>query len=222
MKKCLLLAASCIALSFGSAQAADVTYGNYDWSGPYLGIKGGGALDGDASQSGAFGTSGNYDVDGFLIGIMSGYNLQMDRLVIGIDSDYSFAGIDGGTTANACGGGCSTDIDYFGTSRLRIGYAFDRLLPYATGGLASALVDGSVNGTGGNSKLHFGFAVGGGLEYAFAQGWSARVEYLYVDLESKNHSYGGTSISNDLVDMHIVRAGVSMNVGWIWDAILGR
>lgn len=154
---------------------------------------------------------------------MSGYNFQHGNLVFGIDSDNSFADIDGSTTnAMACPATCSTDIDYLGTTRARVGYAVDRFLPYATGGLATALVDGQVNGMGANSKFHYGFAVGGGLEWAITDGWSARAEYLYIDLEDKNHNFGGTSINIDVDDMHVVRAGISMNTGWILDRILGR
>ena len=95
-------------------------------------------------------------------------------------------------------------------------------LPYATGGLASALVDGNANGVGAKSKFHFGYAVGGGLEWAITDGWAARAEYLFIDLDSKSHNFGGTGINIDVSDMHVIRAGISMNTGWIWDSILGR
>ena len=167
-------------------------------------------------------TSGDYDVDGFLIGVMSGYNFQSGNFVFGIDSDMSFADIDGNVTNAVCAATCSTEIDYFGTTRARIGFAMDNILPYATGGLATGLVDGRINGVNGKSKIHYGYAVGGGVEWAFMQGWAARVEYLYADLGSKNHRFGATRVNVDVSDMHIVRAGVSMNTGWIWDSILGR
>lgn len=215
---------------FGSQRALSALFlplnaqaqGVYDWSGAYFGIKGGGAIDGTANQANAFVAGGDYDVDGFLVGIMSGYNLQRGNIVFGIDSDSSFADIDGSNTSAACGGTCTSEIDYLGTTRLRAGYAMDRFLPYITGGVASALVDGTYGGASMSSEFHFGFAAGGGLEWAIMDGWSARAEYLYIDLQDKGHSFGPTRMGVDIDDMHVIRAGVSMNVGWVWDAVLGR
>jgi len=153
---------------------------------------------------------------------MGGYNIQHGNLVFGIDSDSAFADIDGSVNNAACFATCSTEIDYLGTTRLRVGYAMDRFLPYATGGLASALVDGNINGAGANSKFHFGFAVGGGLEWAITDGWAARAEYLYIDLEDKNHNFGVGNATIDVSDMHVIRAGISMNTDWFWDGIFGR
>ena len=77
--------------------------------------------------------------------------------------------------------------DFFGTVRGRLGYAFDRVLFFGTGGFAYA-DGGSSNGfntVGFNKKDDFrtGYAVGGGVEYAFLANWTARVEFLYVNLD---------------------------------------
>lgn len=76
------------------------------------------------------------------------------------------------------------DIDYFGTVRGRIGYAFNQYLVYATGGLAYG---------GGDTDL--GYTVGGGLEYAISRNLSVKVEGLYVNLDTKI-SGAGTSVYN--------------------------
>ena len=85
-------------------------------------------------------------------------------------------------------------LDWFGTVRGRIGYAVGdqgRWLPYITGGLAYG--QGSLNGAGNvgptavaftSSNTYVGWTIGGGLEWAFADKWSAKVEYLYMDLGS--------------------------------------
>ncbi len=221
MKKFLVLGASILALSLSAVGPARAD-GSYDWSGSYFGIKGGGAFDGTTVNSAGGLTSGDFAVDGFIIGAMSGYSLQYGNLVFGIDSDISFADIDGTSSAPACITTCTTEIEYLSTTRGRIGYAMDRFLPYATGGLATGLVDGTIAGVNGKSKFHIGYALGGGVEWAFMEGWFARVEYLFVDLGSKNHSFGGTRVNVDVKEMHVVRAGVSMDTDWIWDSILGR
>ncbi len=74
---------------------------------------------------------------------------------------------------------------WFGTVRGRIGYAFNNILLYGTGGLAFGTLKGEV---GGFSESHTtaGWTAGVGAEYAINQNWSAKIEYLYVDLSEKN------------------------------------
>lgn len=104
----------------------------------------------------------------------------------------------------------SDKLDWFGTVRGRLGYAFERWLPYVTGGWAYG--NGEINGTatvGGvatsfsGSQDYSGWTVGGGLEWAFANNWSAKAEYLYIDF-----SDGPNGSSKRLTD-NIVRAGVN-------------
>ena len=76
-------------------------------------------------------------------------------------------------------------LDYFGTVRGRLGYAFNRFLAYGTGGFAYG---------GGGSDM--GYAAGGGLEYAFTDRVSVKVEGLYVNL--RGNGSGGTTAAYDL------------------------
>jgi len=77
----------------------------------------------------------------------------------------------------------STRVPIQGSLRLRLGYACDRFLPYITGGLALANVRTRFEDTGGRedkkSEVLPGFTIGTGLEYAFTDRWSARIEYRY-------------------------------------------
>ena len=75
-----------------------------------------------------------------------------------------------------------------GSIRGRVGYALDRVLLYATGGVAFAgvntnLTTNSLLGLGGSfdsaSNTRVGWTVGGGLEYAVTNNWSIRAEYRY-------------------------------------------
>lgn len=136
-------------------------------------------------------------------GLQVGYNWQAGPLVIGTEADVSF-----GAVANSWGGTTQFDPYYgkdaqtmSGTVRGRIGYAFDRTLIYATGGLAwaenehgfgcdatrVALTNGCQNKRGGQafyvkqSPIDLGYVVGGGIEYAVSRNWSVKAEYLYAD-----------------------------------------
>jgi outer membrane immunogenic protein len=192
----------------------------YDWSGSYFGVKFGGAVDGTAA--GAIpGSAGEIGLDGILGGTMSGYNFQSGNIVFGIDSDFAFTDIKGSATAGAFTGRVS--IDTLSTTRARIGIAHDRFLPYVTGGLALATADFSVDGVGSdNNEWFVGYTLGGGVEWAINDSWAARVEYQYVDPGSEGISIGGNTARASLDDIHIVRAGVSLKTGFIWDALLGQ
>ena len=104
----------------------------YNWTGFYLGINGGGGW-GRSQWDGVDG----FDVSGGLIGGTIGYNWQVGQLVIGAEGDIDWSGM-GGTSTVLCPPGCTTRNDWLATVRGRVGYAFDRFLPYLTGGLASA------------------------------------------------------------------------------------
>lgn len=76
-----------------------------------------------------------------------------------------------------------------GTARGRLGYAFGPALLYGTGGWAWANneVSASSGGVTLSAKFsQYGYAAGGGLEYALAPNWSGKVEYLYNHFQSVN------------------------------------
>jgi outer membrane immunogenic protein len=153
----------------------------YMWAGPYIGIQGGGGW-GESHWDGAPAT-GNFDLSGGLIGGTIGYNWQQGPYVFGLEGDLAWSNIRGTTTVN-CALGCETRNSWLGTVRGRVGYAFDRFLPYFTGGLALGEVEANRPVFGGDSETRAGWTIGGGIEFAVAGPWTAKVEYLYVDLGS--------------------------------------
>jgi outer membrane immunogenic protein len=88
--------------------------------------------------------------------------------------------------------------------------AIDRSLVYATGGLAYGKVKSAIVGGGFDSNdTNFGWTIGGGIEHAVSRNWSAKVEYLHVDL-------GWTGIGTDLksdAKFDVVRAGLNYRFG---------
>jgi outer membrane immunogenic protein len=89
-----------------------------------------------------------------------------------------------------CAGRCFTEITSIGTVRGRVGYAFDRFLPYVTAGAAFTRLHSNLGvpvfcnsaGCDDAKTTKTDFVVGGGLEYAFAflPGFSAKAEYLSI------------------------------------------
>lgn len=167
--------------------------------------------------------------EGFTGGGQVGYNYQIGALVLGVEADIAYTDLKNRANFLSVRGDPSTytsELEYLGTVRARVGYAVDRFLVYATGGLAYGEVKNSANFfsfvapnalqfSGRKSDTEVGYAVGGGVEYAFTNNLSAKVEYLYYDLGKTNvtvaavpagaNSYNA-KFSND---GHIVRAGLN-------------
>jgi len=175
---------------------------------------------------------------GFLGGITYGSNYQFDRIVVGFDSDFSYTDIKASQafsgsigaipfTANA-----SQTLKWFGTSRVRAGFLLsDNILLYGTGGLASGRAESTTTNNvpiaggcliagacafGSASKNMWGWAAGGGIEYADGP-WQFRVEYLHYDLGTLSYTM------RDLVTpLNFINASVRVNGDMVRGAISYR
>lgn len=182
-------------------------------------------------------TPANYDLNASVIGGGTvGYNWQTGAWVLGVEGEggyihlnktslYPGAPVGGDTSA-------STKIgDAYGVVAGRIGWAFDRALLYAKGGAVFASVSNSVldscvavpcgGGTANISGSHdiFSYAVGGGLEWAFADHWSVKGEYLYLGLQKTYRDLGTVngvpnSFYVDSRDPGVHTVKVGMNYRW--------
>ncbi|MGC1446415.1 MAG: outer membrane protein, partial [Xanthobacteraceae bacterium] len=169
-------------------------------------LNGGGALGNSSWDS-----TGNRNISGGLAGGTIGYNYQWGRAVFGVEGDIDWADIDGSTN-NGCPRGCKTSDTWLSTVRGRLGYAADRFMPFVTGGAAFGDIRASTPGFAATSSTNAGWTLGGGLEGAITQNWTAKVEYLYVDLGKFNCGLNcGAGFVNDNVSFHtnILRAGVN-------------
>ena len=220
----------------------------YDWGGGYIGINGGYAFgqsewtDDGPNPSGNSST-GNFNVNGGLVGGTIGVSGQFGAWVVGVEGDFDWQGLSGTSSsafctsviastapgATAAGLSCKTQSNWFGTVRARFGYAWDRVLLYGTAGGAGVNVQTSLNGLPAQTNPEFGWTVGAGLEWAFAENWTAKVEYLFVDLTQNavcNHGYScgydqaatatlSALNANDVVKLNenIIRVGVNFKWG---------
>jgi outer membrane immunogenic protein len=127
----------------------------------------------------------DFDINGWLGGITLGYNWQLANWVFGVEGDWSWGKVKGSSADTpdfGCGNLCLTEVKSIGTVRGRVGYAFDRLLPYLTAGVAFSRIHASIGNPveAEDTTTETSFVGGGGLEYAFAPNWSAKIEYLYI------------------------------------------
>jgi len=174
----------------------------FNWTGFYVGINGGGGFGGSTSFSTPF-PSTSFDTSGGVVGGTLGYNWQMGQLVFGLEGDGDWSDIRG--NAPCVGTTCSLRNDWLATARGRIGYAYDRFLPYLTGGAAFGNVKTTIAGIGSTDNTEAGWTLGGGVEANLAGPWSAKVEYLYVDLGNSGSVLG----SNANFRTNLVRGGIN-------------
>jgi len=216
MKKILLASVALFGFA-GAASAADLparaappapvvaAVPVFTWTGFYVGVNAGVGFNSSDDEL-VFGDgsvlSGDSDDDAsFIGGGQIGYNYQFGSFVVGVEGDLQWADF-GSTTfvvPAALGGGTVTvdSDDWFGTVRARAGVAFDRALIYATGGFAF-------------TDNRNGWTVGGGIEYAFTNNLSAKIEGLYVNLEDDDITLPGGVVANTGdTDFGVVRAGLN-------------
>jgi len=164
----------------------------------------------------------SHEAVGVLGGVQLGYNHQLNRIVLGVEGEFSWTGMDGGSSWLNEGDvyrDATTDINWIATLAGRIGFAFDRKLLYVKGGIAWADEDFSHTGgsirndryfTGGDTR--FGWLIGVGLEYALDTNWSVKAEYDYLNFGSDNVSLTDgdrTAIFDIDQDFHIAKIGIS-------------
>ena len=171
-----------------------------------------------SGNTGVLAFGNNRSSDGFVGGGQVGYNYQFtpgSGFVVGLEADAQYAdfgrnrnrfaatpGLNAGSLVFNPNGVSS--LDYFGTVRGRLGYAFDRTLVYATGGFAYGAGGGRQFGTANTDDFQTGYAVGGGVEYALptdsflnffkSSAVTFKVEGLYVNLD-RNRGAGQFAVN---------------------------
>jgi outer membrane immunogenic protein len=183
----------------------------YNWTGFYLGANGGGGWGRSWWQS----QSTGIDLSGGGVGGTAGYNWQFGNAVLGVEGDIDWSNLKGTSGAVLCPG-CSTSDSWLSTVRGRAGYAFGGIMPYVTGGLAVGDIRATAPGLAGASTTNAGWTVGGGIEIALPGNWTAKAEYLHVDLGSFNCGPNcGTSPTNNVSKQDdVIRAGLNYHFGW--------
>jgi outer membrane immunogenic protein len=224
----LLAATAALALAASTAHAADLP-GRYSpapaynalpvftWTGFYAGLNAGYGWNAGDSRfyDPAFGTVRGRRSGGFVGGAQAGYNYQFGMFVGGLETDLQYAAV-GNKGASYGTIYYPGDSDgFFGTIRARAGVAFDRALVFGTGGFAYGDIGGNrgydpLLGYHSGDEINWGWTLGGGVEYAITNNFTAKVEGLYVNLDTKdNYNLGGRVNVDRDAEFGVLRAGVN-------------
>jgi outer membrane immunogenic protein len=216
----------------------------FNWTGCYVGGYAGGAFAGRDATSrdlngynygGAVGPAWSYNVSSSLIaGGTLGCNYEVNNWVFGAEGEVGYINVNGSafdprslfipldTEARTKIG------NWYGVAAGRVGYAWDRVLVYGKAGVAFANVEQGINDTNpiGNtiftrtSSTKAALAVGAGLEYALANNWSIKGEYLYMDFRASDTTCGNATVgggrfcwSNDFRGVHTAKIGLNYLFG---------
>ena len=184
----------------------------YNWGGIYFGANGGYGF-GNSKQNPPppLRRTGTFGVTGFMTGGTIGPISRPTLFVFGIQGDFDGLMDAGLRRASGLRSGWRLPAMRDENSRLctvrdRVRYAADRVLFYGTAGGARQYrkgANGATNSFAGASKA--GWTAGAGVEVAFADNWTARIEYLFVDLENASV---GTPTTTVTFDASMVRLGV--------------
>jgi high affinity Mn2+ porin len=208
------LAIAAIAIAFGKPVLAADLPANvlaqkavYDWTGLYFGGHfgyGGASFGPYTNPLPLQGVFWPHTATGLIGGYQMGYNRELaNRVVIGVEADSTFPSpLDQAALANMPPTAFNTTLDFVGTVRGRIGYAFGIWMPYVTGGFAWGHTNAAINDGSGAVVGHYqaGWTAGLGIEFAVSGNWTAKFEYDYVALSHQTFDLSGFGLPDVNVD----------------------
>jgi len=184
-------AAAAADLPRGSAPYYSTPAAGFNWSGGYVGA--------NVGYNWGKVTNTGTNPSGLEGGLQGGYNWQNGQFVYGAETDLQLSGADD-TFAPF-----KFSNPWFGTLRGRGGFAYSNFLFYLTAGLAYGGLKAE-NGLLTESKTHIGWTAGLGAEVGITSNWSAKAEYLYMDLGSRSYSLTGATNG---YQANMIRLGVN-------------
>jgi outer membrane immunogenic protein len=234
MLRKFLMASALVCAAAGSAFAADLPNTKeapvyapppppvFSWTGVYIGgqvgYQWGSASPSLVTPGAAYtGLPGN-NLDGVVGGGHVGYNLQVQQFVFGLEGDVDGSNYSGGNSNGAVAYTTREPVE--ASIRGRIGYAWDRVLFYGTGGVAFGDFNNTYTGPGGGVDnvwdTRVGWTAGAGIEYAIDNNWSVRAEYRYTDFGDLN-DYLANSAPGSYVHLHETDNRVQVGFSYKFD-----
>ena len=196
-----------------SDPSANVLYAGssaFQWTGLYAGGSLGYGF--GTITTNAPGNPGN-DLRGFEGGAQAGFNYDLGGLVIGGEIDGQLANVNYSQTLTGVGTS-GFSVDYFGSARARLGFTYNEIMPYITGGVAGGQATGKFEALGGTfsqSNFHTGWTAGAGVEVAATDNVTVKLEYLHTDLGTKTYFQGAGAPTEANFRFGTVRVGANFH-----------
>jgi high affinity Mn2+ porin len=239
-------------LTGARAGEAERSPASFSWAGAYTGLNAGVGIPlqrGERLEAASGFAASSFDLlpvghsrEAPAFGAQFGYNWQIGRWVYGLETDFGFLDGDtpptgafltppafGGLGANFFSLNYSPTAKYMASFRGRLGFAFDRTLVYATGGVASGGARGAAvlefEGATLAAPFHaqasqssrMKYVIGGGVEHALTEEWSARAEYFFVSRSLNSHIFSDEEfhqfVSRRRKEDHLLRLGLNYHFG---------
>jgi outer membrane immunogenic protein len=220
----------------GTGSSTSAAEPSSDWNGFYIGANAGRGIGRSPTNLSStvlgdpFGNdTWQQGAEGYLGGLLAGMNWQASQWVFGIEADLQVSRMKDAACVFFCNDRLPSEvveqkIPWFATVRGRLGYSTGPTLLYVTGGWAYGKMDTTISSTVtpigarpglpvvfGFSDMGSGWTIGGGADAALWGNWSARTEYLYVDLGSISNSFANNRVGPPAID-HVFRQDVRFHV----------
>jgi outer membrane immunogenic protein len=225
-----ILSASAVAALSTAAVAADLPLPvepmpvapavapTYNWTGFYIGAQSGyGWGDSHIDDNGATGLDTDFDIEGGFVGGLAGALWQWNQIVLGVEVEGSASWVDGSQTVPPPGdNSVSTTIDSFGSLSGKLGFAWERVLFFGTGGLAVGDIETaqSVPSLGvsfSDDAIYWGWTAGGGIDFAVTNNIIFGAQYRYYDFGSEDFTPAAPFTARDQdVTLHTVSGHVTV------------
>jgi opacity protein-like surface antigen len=109
--------------------------------------------------------------------------------------------------------------NWLATVAARLGLAWDRALFYGKVGYGWSKTSVDLQTAAGDticcgwSNTNSGLLLGAGIEYAFANNWTAKIEYNFLDLQKRTATVDGLNVVTADPQVHMVKAGINFKFG---------
>jgi outer membrane immunogenic protein len=227
VKRSLLASTALCAVFASAASAKDLPPAPgatpFSWTGFYVGANLGGQWSHDGATNVGqdyFSTPGESHTltpSGALGGVQAGYNQQIQNFVLGVEGDLDWSSARsrvGPVFGDATPVAHSSSFPFFADLRGRVGFAFDRFLPYVTGGVVFAdlrdnLEGSSLTPTSIGRGEAIGWTIGAGAEYAIGGHWSVKADFLHVQVPDRTAVFDNTKKFQFKDSADILRLGLN-------------
>lgn len=167
----------------------------FSWSGAYIGAQGGYGWGSSNVYDNGYMDEVGFKPNGFFGGLYAGYNYDLGNgLILGLDTDINYSSLEQSENFDlgSSDSTIKTQLNWFGSSRARVGYAYDRIMPYIAGGVAYGQIETHIpydTISYDNKETLLGWTAGAGIDYAATDNIILRLEYRYTDYGKQNVNF---------------------------------